>query len=79
MQQLGLAGSPSNLRPTPPLRALADTPRQEPLPGGRAIKYVHGLAEATPYADASWDMVTFQFIAHECPQVRARGACSERV
>lgn len=26
--------------------------------------YEHGLAEATRYADKSWDMVNFQFIAH---------------
>jgi SAM-dependent methyltransferase len=42
--------------------------RQNPLPGGRRITYEHGLAEATRYPDASWDMVAFQFIAHECPQ-----------
>lgn len=41
---------------------------REPMPGGQTVEFVHALAEATPYADNTWDMVTFQFVAHECPQ-----------
>ncbi|WIA38990.1 hypothetical protein OEZ86_005142 [Tetradesmus obliquus] len=37
-------------------------------PSSKRIKFVRGLAEATGYDDASWDMVVFSFIAHECPQ-----------
>lgn len=42
--------------------------RREPMPGGKRVEFVHALAEATPCADSSYDMVAFQFVAHECPQ-----------
>ncbi|GIL89469.1 hypothetical protein Vretimale_18892 [Volvox reticuliferus] len=32
------------------------------------ITYVHGLAEQSPFADASLDLVNFNFVIHECPQ-----------
>ncbi|GBF89538.1 methyltransferase [Raphidocelis subcapitata] len=51
--------------------------RRDPLPTGRPIAFEHGLAEATRYADASWDMVAYQFIAHECPQSALRAFASE--
>ncbi|KAI8474394.1 MAG: S-adenosyl-L-methionine-dependent methyltransferase [Monoraphidium minutum] len=51
--------------------------RQEPLPCGRRVTFVHGLAEATGFPDASWDMVAFQFIAHECPQAALQAFVEE--
>lgn len=30
------------------------------------MQYVHGLAEATPFEDSSFDLVTVQFVVHEC-------------
>jgi ubiquinone/menaquinone biosynthesis C-methylase UbiE len=38
---------------------------------------VRGLAESTGYADASWDLVVFSFIAHECPQQALRDFVKE--
>jgi ubiquinone/menaquinone biosynthesis C-methylase UbiE len=38
---------------------------------------VRGLAEATGYADGSWDMVVFSFITHECPQQALRDFVKE--
>ncbi|GIL47876.1 hypothetical protein Vafri_4513 [Volvox africanus] len=32
------------------------------------ITYVHGLAEQSPFAEASLDLVNFNFVIHECPQ-----------
>lgn len=29
---------------------------------------MHGIAERSPFPDASLDMVSFQFVIHECPQ-----------
>ncbi|PNW85911.1 hypothetical protein CHLRE_03g200350v5 [Chlamydomonas reinhardtii] len=40
----------------------ANQPRSAP------IKYVHGLAEKSPFGAASQDMVVFNFVIHECPQ-----------
>ncbi|GLI69629.1 hypothetical protein VaNZ11_014296 [Volvox africanus] len=32
------------------------------------ITYIHGLAEQSPFAEASLDLVNFNFVIHECPQ-----------
>lgn len=59
----------TGLDASPYFLAVAEYEQQhDPLPDGRRIQWVSGLAESTPYESASWDMVTFQFIAHECPQ-----------
>jgi ubiquinone/menaquinone biosynthesis C-methylase UbiE len=46
-------------------------------PSAKRIKFVRGLAESTGYADASWDLVVFSFIAHECPQQALRDFVKE--
>jgi ubiquinone/menaquinone biosynthesis C-methylase UbiE len=38
---------------------------------------VRGLAESTGYADGSWELVVFSFIAHECPQQALRDFVKE--
>ncbi len=44
--------------PSPPRRR-KDTHAQQ-------VRYVHALAEACPFADASFDLVAVQFVVHEC-------------
>jgi SAM-dependent methyltransferase len=39
--------------------------------------YVHGLAERAPFPDASFDLVAFNFVAHECPGVAIDAFCAE--
>lgn len=38
-------------------------------PPPKRITFMRGLAEATDFPDASWDLVVFSFVIHECPQV----------
>jgi ubiquinone/menaquinone biosynthesis C-methylase UbiE len=38
----------------------------------QAITWQHGKAEATGFADASFDVVTMQFVVHELPQAATR-------
>jgi len=40
-----------------------------PTPPPKRIKFLRGLAEATDFDDASFDLVVFSFVIHECPQV----------
>lgn len=39
-----------------------------PPPSGSNIRYMHGLAEKSPFESNSLDMVNFNFVIHECPQ-----------
>ncbi|KAF6254312.1 S-adenosyl-L-methionine-dependent methyltransferase [Scenedesmus sp. NREL 46B-D3] len=41
-------------------------------PSIKRISFERGLAESTGYADGSWDLAVFSFIAHECPQQALR-------
>jgi SAM-dependent methyltransferase len=53
-------------------------PRRAPLPQAPAqapIRYLHALAEAAPFADGAFDLVNYNFVIHECPQV---GCCCSR-
>lgn len=42
--------------------------RRQSADSKNRITYMHGLAEHTGFPDHSWDMVTHQFVIHECPQ-----------
>lgn len=65
-------------RPPPPATSPARHPRRrDPLPGGRRVRFDHALAEAAPYPDCSFDLVAFQYVAHECPQAAIRSFISE--
>lgn len=50
--------------------------RRKPA-GEKRIRYVHGIAENSGYPAASWDMVAFQFVIHECPQQTIRDFIAE--
>jgi ubiquinone/menaquinone biosynthesis C-methylase UbiE len=39
--------------------------------------FVHGLAESTPFADSSFDLVAYNFVAHECPGKAIDAFCAE--
>jgi SAM-dependent methyltransferase len=39
--------------------------------------FVHGLAESTPFADGSFDLVAYNFVAHECPGRAIDAFCAE--
>lgn len=39
--------------------------------------FVHGLAERAPFPDASFDLVAFNFVAHECPGRAIDAFCQE--
>jgi ubiquinone/menaquinone biosynthesis C-methylase UbiE len=41
--------------------------RHAQLERRKRIKYVHARAEATGMPDASFDLVTSNFVIHECP------------
>ncbi|KAG2497734.1 hypothetical protein HYH03_004469 [Edaphochlamys debaryana] len=41
------------------------------------ITYVHGVAENSPFADASVDLCAFNFVTHECPQHAMEDFCRE--
>jgi SAM-dependent methyltransferase len=51
--------------------------RAESEPGAQAIRWVHGLAEATGFASASFDLITLQFVIHELPQEATRSIAEE--
>lgn len=51
-------------------------PRCAPLTLTRP-RYVHGLAERAPFPDASFDLVAFNFVAHECPGRAIDAFCAE--
>lgn len=40
-----------------------------PNPPAKRIKFLRGIAEATEFEDAAFDLVVFSFVIHECPQV----------
>lgn len=40
-------------------------------------RFVHGLAESTSFPDASFDLVCFNFVAHECPGAAIDAFCRE--
>lgn len=40
-------------------------------------QWCHGQAEATPFADASFDVITLQFVAHELPRSASRSIFRE--
>jgi ubiquinone/menaquinone biosynthesis C-methylase UbiE len=51
--------------------------RTESEPGTQTIRWVHGLAEATGFAAASFDLITLQFVIHELPQAATRAIAEE--
>jgi ubiquinone/menaquinone biosynthesis C-methylase UbiE len=38
---------------------------------------MQGLGEATGFPDASWDLVAYNFVIHECPQQAIRDFVTE--
>jgi ubiquinone/menaquinone biosynthesis C-methylase UbiE len=43
----------------------------------RRIRYVHGLGEACGLPDDSIDLVSYQFVVHECPEAAIRAQLAE--
>lgn len=41
------------------------------------VHFVHGLAEAAPFEDGSFDLVTIQFVVHECTAAAIRDIMAE--
>jgi SAM-dependent methyltransferase len=68
------SSSPSSPSPSPSsaLLGLRAAPRTLTRPS-----YVHGLAERAPFPDASFDLVAFNFVAHECPGRAIDAFCAE--
>lgn len=46
-------------------------------PAPKRIKFLRGLAEATDFEDAAFDLVVFSFVIHECPQAAIRSFIKE--
>jgi ubiquinone/menaquinone biosynthesis C-methylase UbiE len=44
---------------------------------GEIAQWVHAAAEATGFADASFDVVTMQFVAHELPRTATQAIFAE--
>lgn len=49
-----------------PLQHITVLRQQQGTEEERRVRYVHGLAEAAPFDDGSFDLVTIQFVVHEC-------------
>ncbi len=49
----------------------------DPDASAKNIRWVHGLAEATGFAAASFDLITLQFVIHELPQAATRAIAEE--
>ncbi|WOD39545.1 class I SAM-dependent methyltransferase [Nodosilinea sp. E11] len=46
-------------------------------PNGEIAQWVHGAAESTGFADASFDVVTMQFVTHELPRAATQAIFAE--
>ncbi|GLC37056.1 hypothetical protein PLESTB_001396400 [Pleodorina starrii] len=74
--QFPTAAAVTGLDLSPYFLAVAEWERRQNLAAADAgkqqqpsapIRYIHGLAERSPFADGSQDLVNFNFVIHECP------------